>query len=310
MRADTALNTGSAGTVGAAQGAVQGAAQEETPEPLALRLADRLASAPTARAELQVPPAHPVPMSPMQEAGIWAIGGFVIFGALGWLFERRLQRRHAADRAAALLARPRRTRPPETIAAGLDRILPDGPDPAEAARAIYVTGIGDTLSRREATLAELHHLYGKLQRRRRRKDTVAAVLLLQQHLTDFRYTSPWLFLELLELYRQLDLREEWEVARDAFRKRFGQNAPPWSSPSTVHASLADDPQLALEVARRWPFQAARMGFVRWILGEHAQRQRNIGPPLLPLGIYRDMMLLDGLLDEVMQPRSPNAPSLE
>ena len=51
-------------------------------------------------------------------------------------------------------------------------------NPAESARAIYVTAIGETNSRREATLIDLHQLDEKLQRRRKRGDVVAAVLLL------------------------------------------------------------------------------------------------------------------------------------
>jgi hypothetical protein len=192
----------------------------------------------------------------------------------------------------------------------LDDILPDSPDPAEAARNIYVTAIGETNSRREATLIDLHQLEVKLTRRREKGDTVAAVLLLQQHLVDFRYTSPWVFLELLELYRALDRHKEWEIAREAFRTRFGQNAPTWNSPSTVETTLVDDEQLSGDIMRRWPLREARMFILRWMLGEHEARQRGIGPPQLPLGIYRDMMELDNLLDEVMQAtRAPMRDSL-
>ncbi len=119
------------------------------------------------------------------------------------------------------------------LLAKLDDILPDSPDPFEKARTIYVTAIGETNSRREATLIDLHQLRGKLKRRRERGDNVAALLLLQQHLVDFRYTSPWVFLELLELYRLLDRPHEWDIARDAFRKRFGQNAPSWAAPCSM-----------------------------------------------------------------------------
>jgi hypothetical protein len=42
-----------------------------------------------------------------------------------------------------------------------------------------------------------------------------------------------------------------------------------------------------------------MWVLRWMLGEHAMRVKTMGPPLLPLGVYRDLMMLDTLLDEVM-----------
>ncbi|MBC7436996.1 MAG: hypothetical protein H7332_13125, partial [Bdellovibrionales bacterium] len=62
----------------------------------------------------------------------------------------------------------------------LDDILPTGPTPQEAARAIYVTAIGETTSRREATLIDLHELDKKLQRRLKRDDRNAGILLLQR----------------------------------------------------------------------------------------------------------------------------------
>ncbi len=183
----------------------------------------------------------------------------------------------------------------------LDDILPDSPDPGEAARSIYVTGIGETTSRREATLIDLHQLERRLYKRLKRGNVVAATLLLQEHLVDFRYTSPWVFLELLELYRKLNKQNEWNIARDAFRNRFGQNAPMWQQPSTAHEELLSDPQLLKELTRVWPTRAARIWVLRWMLGDHHMRD-VAGPPLLGLGTYRDMMCLDGMLDDLMPVR--------
>ena len=45
-----------------------------------------------------------------------------------------------------------------------------------------------------------------------------------------------------------------------------------------------------------------MFILRWMLGEQDMRRRSIGPPQLPLGVYRDLMELDNLLDEVMVTR--------
>ena len=165
-----------------------------------------------------------------------AAGGLALLAAAGWLLERRRRRQLETDKDSVMWADVQPAGASVvTTAGGLDDILPDSPDADEAARAIYVTAIGETNSRREATLIDLHQLEGKLARRRAKGDTVAAVLLLQQHLVDFRYTSPWAFLELRELYKLLDRPNEWEIARDAFRDRFGQNAPPWAAPSTVGA---------------------------------------------------------------------------
>ena len=243
-------------------------------------------------------------------ASSWMIGSVALLAAVGYVIERRRRRLLEMEKDSVLWADIQPAGSSIITTAGsLDDILPDSPDPAEAARAIYVTAIGETNSRREATLIDLHQLHGKLTRRRQRGDNVAAVLLLQQHLVDFRYTSPWVFLELRELYKVLDRPSEWEVARDAFRKRFGQNAPVWAAPANDDAELIDDPQLCVDISSHWPFREARMFVLRWMLGEHEMRQRASGPPLLPLGVYRDLMLLDIILDDVMIARTQPADSL-
>lgn len=234
------------------------------------------------------------------------LGGVALVATIGWVIERRRNRREhdsvlwadVQPAASSIVTRVN----------SLDDILPDHPNPAESARAIYVTAIGETNSRREATLIDLHQLDDKLQRRRKRGDTVAAVLLLQQHLVDFRYTSPWVFMELRELYKELALQQEWEIAREAFRARFGQNAPLWSAPSTAGADLLDDTHLCNGIVGQWPHRPARMWVLRWMLGEQDMRLKALGPPLLPLGVYRDLMLLDSVLDDAMAIAAANAPA--
>lgn len=239
---------------------------------------------------------------------LWAAASVVF--ATGWIFERRRRRLLETEKDSILWAD---RQPPGssiiTTAGRLDDILPESPNAAESARAIYVTAVGETTSRREATLIDLQQLDGKLRRRRNRGDVNASTLLLQQHLSDFRYTSPWVFLELRELYRQLGREKEWEVARTAFRRRFGQNAPAWDAPSSESASLLDDPQLCDGLARDWPYREARMYIIRWMLGDPKMRQQCSGPPLLGLGVYREMLLLDGVLDEVMDVRTVPVDSL-
>ncbi|RYF40613.1 MAG: hypothetical protein EOO25_12145 [Comamonadaceae bacterium] len=299
---------------------------------LRLRPSPELASVPVARAPTPTPAAAQASASasamtpPLAGAGTpvpgvviagfplatgtLVAGGAALLATVGWLVERRQRILLEGEKDSVMWAgKPLANLAQATNADRLEDILPDSPDPAEAARTIYVTAIGETTSRREATLIDLHQLHGKLTRRRARGDTVAAILLLQQHLVDFRYTSPWLFLELHELYKVLHRQKEWDIAREAFRKRFGQNAPAWAAPSTADAGLADDPQLAREITRMWPYREARMYILRWMLGEHDMRQRCSGPPLLSLGVYRDLMTLDHVLDEMMVMRSPNTDPL-
>ena len=300
---------------------------------MALRASGQLRQLPRDRAEAaQAPPspaegaAAPAPaarndwrsrlareVTDLAPPSTWALGGVALLASVAWLVERRRRivlETHdsmawASSQDAHELAGPS-TDPGDR----LDMLLPSGPDPADAAaRAVYAGGIGGTPSRREATLIDLHQLKAKLDRRLQAGDEVAATLLLEQHLIDFRYTSPWVFLELRELYRELDRRRDWDLARGAFRDRFGQNAPAWDAPSTAAQALADDAQLAGDIARRWPRRDARLFILRWMLGEHEAQQRGSGPPQLPLGVYRDLMALDELLDEVMAERPLAAEAL-
>jgi hypothetical protein len=236
------------------------------------------------------------------------MGAAAVFGA-GWIIERRKRRLLESEKDSILWADHQPPGPSIITTAGLDDILPASPNAAEAARAIYVTAIGETTSRREATLIDLHELDGKLQRRRNRGDLFAGVLLLQQHLADFRYTSPWVFLELRELYKPLGRQGEWETARCAFSKRFGQNAPPWDAPFTCDDELLADAHLCEGLARDWPYREARMFIVRWMLGDPQTRAQCTGPPLLGLGIYRDLLAVDHVLDEVIDARTIPVDSL-
>ena len=40
-----------------------------------------------------------------------------------------------------------------------------------------------------------------------------------------------------------------------------------------------------------------------MLGDAQSRKQCVGPPQLSLGVYRDMLMLDALLDEVVMVRS-------
>ncbi|MEO7549412.1 MAG: hypothetical protein ABIT82_13380, partial [Ramlibacter sp.] len=157
---------------------------------LRLRPSPELASVPAER-----PPAPPVAMpapasAPVAElgdpqamytvagvsvgTGTLLAGGAALLATVGWLVERRRRLALEGEKDSVMWAgKPLANPTLATNADRLDDILPDSPDPAEAARAIYVTAIGETISRREATLIDLHQLHGKLTRRRQRGDTVA-----------------------------------------------------------------------------------------------------------------------------------------
>ena len=226
----------------------------------------------------------------------WLLASAALAAGVGWIYERRrrvqLETEGVPDPwQTEAASRRRRT------TAAMGQTFPEDAEITDAARPVYVTLISETPSRREATLVDLHDLNHRLANFQRNPE--AAAELLEQHLVDFRYTSPWVYLELRELYHRLGQRDEWELVRDSFRIRFGQNAPQWDAPSTSGAELADDRQLCTDLLRKWPQREARMFMLRWLLGDAASRQKCSGPPQLALGVYRDMLLLDAILDDVM-----------
>ena len=228
---------------------------------------------------------------------------------VGWLYERRCRLQLEIQRDTALwpsIRQPLRSGPPQQ---SLDDILTDRRDAEESARSIYPSAIGETTSRREATLIDLHELWDKLRALREQHDITSATELLEEHIADFRYTSPWVFLELREQYKQLERPDAWSMAREAFRKRFGQNAPQWAAASTAADEIANDEQLCQELLRKWPRREARMFILRWMLGDAQTRQKNSGPPQLSLGVYRDMLFLDAVLDQAIAAGSATPPVL-
>jgi hypothetical protein len=235
----------------------------------------------------------------------WMLASVALGAGVGWIYERRQRLRLDSIRdtyrwpgMSEPTVHEQKVRP--------SQILTQRQDSELMARSVYPSGIGETKSRREATLIDLHDMRQTLQGLREQHDFTGATELLEQHIVDFRYTSPWVFLELREQYQLLDQPREWDVAREVFRNRFGQNAPRWAAPSTAQDEIANDGQLCQELLRKWPRREARMFILRWMLGDAQSRQKSCGPPRLTLGVYRDLMLLDSVLDDAMQSRAPAA----
>ena len=237
----------------------------------------------------------------------WALASLALAAGVGWVYERRRRIVLEREQDAALWPTERRARSVGTLQRGAQDSAADSSEVGDAGPSVHVLSISETTSRREATLVDLHQLLDNLKHLRGKRDPHAAADLLEAHLVNFRYTSPWVFLELRELYRELERPHEWELAREAFRTRFGQNAPQWSAASTAGAEIGDDPQLCAKLLRKWPRREARLFILRWMLGDAASRQKSSGPPQLALGIYRDMMFLDGLLDEAIVARALPTP---
>jgi hypothetical protein len=238
----------------------------------------------------------------------WALIALAALATAGWVVERRRRRELQTEKDSVLWAGVQSagssiitepSEPPRQETTAVEASLQDG----EAAPA------SSMVSRREATLIDLQQLEGKLRRRRGRGDLLGVALLLQQHLAEFRYTSPWVFLELREIEHLLGRGQEWELAREAFRARFGQRAPVWQAPSTAGAELAEDALIAQELAAQWPYREARMVIRRWVLGEAALPTEEYHAPILALGVYRDLLFLDRLLDRAMLTRAEPLDSL-
>lgn len=238
---------------------------------------------------------------------LWLLVGLAALASAGWLLERRRRRELETEKDSVLWAG---VQPPGS---SIITELSDGEvaDHGAASEPPLPTGAPPTTAgaRREATLTDLHELDGRLRRRRASGDLLAAVLLLQQHIADFRFTSPWVFLELRELYHLLSRERDWELAREVFLLRFGQRAPLWQAPSTAEAQLVDDAVIRDEIVPRWPYREARVAMLRWVLGEPETPGEPYRPPVLALGVYRDLLFLDRLLDRVLITRPPAVDSL-
>jgi hypothetical protein len=245
----------------------------------------------------------------LNESPDWMLVALAALATAGWLVERRRRRELETDKDSVLWAGVQA--PGSSIITELDE-TPDEAHPASDAPPSDTSGpapVATIASRREATLIDLQQLEGKLRRRRGRGDLLAATLLLQQHLAEFRYTSPWVFLELRDLEHLLGREQEWERAREAFRVRFGQRAPLWQAPSSAEAELAEDALVAHDIAVQWPYREARMAIRHWLLGEAAAPNEEYHAPILALGVYRDLLFLDRLLDRVMVSRPQPVDSL-
>src|SRR5690606_22277790 len=87
----------------------------------------------------------PVQIQVQPNAMTWVMGGVAVLAGVGWAMERRRRRALEVDKDSVFWANAHQSNSSIiTTAGGLTDILPDSPDPAEAARAIYVTAIGET----------------------------------------------------------------------------------------------------------------------------------------------------------------------
>lgn len=275
-------------------------------EGLRLRASPRLQGAPRERP----PTSAPQPGSGPDIAGapLWLLLGLAALASAGWLMERRRRRELEADKDSVLWAGVQ----PDgsSIITEVDEAIAAEEDPgAGALPPEPASSLTSTSARREATLSDLHDLDGRLRRRRASGDLLSAVLLLQQHLADFRFTSPWVFLELRELYHLLSRERDWELARELFQLRFGQRAPLWQAPSTAQAELVEDAVICDEITPDWPYRETRVAILRWVLGEPEIPDQPHQPPVLALGVYRDLLFVDRLLDGVQLTRPPQLDSL-
>ncbi len=232
----------------------------------------------------------------------WLLTLVAVLATVGWWLERRRRRRLQTEKDSILWAGVQPLSSSIITSAGQIESLPVGLPAVDVKASQSLPPFGDNVSRREATLIDLHQLESRLRRRRERGDLLGAVAVLQEHLGAFRYTSPWVFLELRELHHLLAREQDWELAREEFRTRFAQKAPLWQAPSTADAQLADDVQICSELAPEWPYREARMVVLRWMMGEPEIGQTTYRPPILALGVYRDLLMLDRLLDPVMTVR--------
>ena len=123
------------------------------PAPTAAPL-PRASGGPLGAAHAQSPPVPDLPgpvavPSVVSGSGLtWLLGGVALLSTVGWVVERRQRRLLELEKDSVFWAdRQPGSNSIITTPGNLDDILPDSPDPAEAARAIYVTAIGERRAR-------------------------------------------------------------------------------------------------------------------------------------------------------------------
>lgn len=114
----------------------------------------------------------------------------------------------------------------------------------------------------------------------------AAIELLEAHLGGHTQEIPWPFLKLMEIYRRLGRRADYERVQERFNAHFNGRAPTWESDMEQGRSLVDYPGVVDRLQALWAEPARAMDVLEMSLV-------HLGPEAdaFDLPAYRELLFL-------------------
>jgi pilus assembly protein FimV len=131
-------------------------------------------------------------------------------------------------------------------------------------------------------------------------DPQRALQMLEPHAKDDRPESPITWLYLLDLYRQTDNQEKYQLLTDRFKRIFNARIPKWEDDlaDVEKTSLEDFPGLLDRICSVWGDVDAAVGLLESLLVD----DRNGERAGFDLPVYRDIILLIGVAQEASRVR--------
>lgn len=117
----------------------------------------------------------------------------------------------------------------------------------------------------------------------------AAIDLLEAHLGGHTQQIPWPYLKLMEIYRRMGQRADYERVQRRFNAQFNGHAPTWESDMEQGSSLSDYPGVIERIQALWAEPARAMDVLEMSLV-------HLGPDAdaFDLPAYRELLFLYGV----------------
>lgn len=129
----------------------------------------------------------------------------------------------------------------------------------------------------------------------------AAIDLLMGHLRSTSGTSPLPYLKLLEIYKRLGERDDYERLRERFNRRFNAYAPSWETDLLGGRSLDEYPAVIERLQSLWVTpQRAREVLQATLVRPENTDTDPVGEDSFDLPAYRELMLLYSVIRDVSE----------
>ena len=122
----------------------------------------------------------------------------------------------------------------------------------------------------------------------------AAIELLVAHLRNTGGGSPLTYLKLLDIYRRLGEKEDYERTRSRFNHRFNAHAPEWGADLHAGRSLEDYEGVLPRLQAAWPRPLDAMAELEALLFRKSRGE------LFDLPAYRDVLFLYALARDLLE----------